>query len=143
MPRVEGWEGKLNAALEGARHEPYRIGAHDCALWVAAVIADCTGVDYRPAFAGLYRSRRASLRLIARLGGGRGSGGKGLAGAVSAVLEREPVPVLRAMRGDPVLWPEPGGDEHLGICVGAHVAILGEQGLQFIRLERCVQAWNV
>ena len=141
MTRLLGWEDRLVDAVEAARRRPYALGRHDCALWVIDAVRSLTGEDFGVGIRGKYKSKPAALRLMRQLGGREGPGA--LRAAVSAVLQREPLPPLRAMRGDPLLWIDPTGEEHLGLCLGAQGAVLGDTGLIFLPLDDFSCAWSV
>ena len=80
--------------------------------------------------------------------------GELLGRAVTAVLGTEPVQPALAMRGDPMLYREKSGpesppdsdreegQEHLGICLGAEAAVLGEAGLRFFPITDFICAWR-
>lgn len=138
MTRPEGWEQRLQAEVERARARPYAIGQHDCALFAIACVRAVTGVDYGQGIRGAYRSERGSRRLIVKRGGDGG-----LAGAVTRTLGMAPVSIRRARRGDPVLYRDAAGEDHLGVCLGGQAAVLGTQGLIFIGMAACRCAWNV
>lgn len=54
----------------------------------------------------------------------------------------DPVPALQARRGDVVLRCAEHGPS-LGICLGARCAFTGLEGLVFVDLKECEQAWHV
>lgn len=136
--RIEGWERRLYALIESARHEAYIIGKHDCALFAIKAVEVVTGVDYSERVRGKYKTVRGSLRLVSVL-----SKGKGLEGAVTKIVGIESVGPLFAQRGEPMLYIEDTGGEHLGICVGDKCAVLAEDGLQFVSITDCKCCWRV
>lgn len=134
--RIEGWERQLHAIIDEARGRKYVIGKHDCALFVIAAIARITGNDYGEQIRGAYKTRAGSLRLVAELGRTLGEAVENVTGAVR-------VGPARCMRGDPVLYVAEDGQEHLGLCVGDQAAVLAEDGLLFISMERIACGWNL
>lgn len=134
--RVEGWERQLNAVIAEARERRYVIGNHDCALFVIAGIKRITGNDYGKQVRGAYKTRAGSLRLIGTLG-------RTLAEAVESITGAQRVGPGRVMRGDPVLYVAEDGQEHLGLCLGGQAAVLGENGLLFISMDRISCGWNL
>jgi hypothetical protein len=65
--RLEGWEKRLFAELEAARHKPYVLGEHDCFRVACRVVDALTGADHWPAW-GTYRTKREALQLLASKG---------------------------------------------------------------------------
>lgn len=136
--RVSGWENLMYEAIEDARHKEYEVGVHDCALFAIRVLQTITGTNYGKGITGEYNDKRSSLRLVAKLAGR----GKSLLAAVSKILDVQPVNILKARRGDPVLYVDDSGVEHVGICVGSEAAVLAEKGLLFVSLAHCSCAWS-
>lgn len=134
-PRIEGWESRLAAVLEAARHAPYELGEHDCFRLVCRVIEALTGVDRWPTFAG-YRTRGEALRAIATFG-------SSFEAAFDWFFGAPAVAVATARRGDVLAIATPDGDKHLGVCVGAQAAFLAPQGLLFVPTASCLCAWRV
>lgn len=124
--RSEDWPERLQEAVAAARDVPYQLGTHDCLRFTCQCIAAMTGVDFWPRFAG-YTTRRQALVTIARIAPGLGE-------AVTIVLERPAQPVALCRRGDVLLYEDAAG-EHLGVCLGLDVAVLGAAGLAFVRLD--------
>lgn len=125
MTRLPGWPEALAREVSAAAAQPYRLGEHDCLRFSCRCIEALTGADYWPRFAG-YTTRREALRTIARIAPNLGE-------AVSIVLDADRQPGAFARRGDLVLYRDEAG-EHLGICLGATVAVLGETGLVRVSL---------
>lgn len=128
--RLEGWEGRLAAHLQAAQEKPFAWGSHDCALWCALWVKECTGEDHLAGREG-YRTARGAARLM------KGKGYDSVAGIASAHLPETPVRLAR--RGDLLLHPSGS----LGICAGVRGCFLGEEG-SFSEMTRlCVRAWKV
>ena len=106
-------------------------------LFCCTAIAAMTGTDFWPRFAG-YRTRRQALVTIARIAPSLGE-------AVGRVLDVPPNSPRSALRGDVVLFRDDIGEDHLGLCVGAYVAVLGPSGLLRVPItdERLLGAWRV
>lgn len=133
MKRFDDWPSRLDAAVEEARKRPFAWGVHDCALFAADMVLAVTGRDLASSWRGGYGSARQALRAL------RGHGG--LAGVATKALG-DPVSPAQAMRGDVVMtrthqWPA------LGICLGAKAAFTGYEGLVFLPMKDCEQAWHV
>lgn len=135
--RLEGWEGRLAGVVEAARHVPYQLGEHDCFRFACAVVEALTGIDRWPEWAGRYTTRREALRCI------HAYGGAGFTEAGSKLFGGAPVPASKARRGDVLEFVDPFDEKHLGVCVGAEVAVLADGGLRFVRLSQCAHAWRV
>ncbi len=134
--RVQGWQAKLGECIEEARRKPYEIGRYDCLLFSLHVVDQITGIDYGKPLRGRYHSRISSLRLIKEFG-------RDLKEATTNVLGTPPQDVVKALRGDPMLYVDGAGVEHLGICISHMVAVLGAGGLIFISRNSCECCWNV
>ena len=126
----------MHAVIEEARDRRYAIGRHDCALFVIAAVERITGKDYGKRVRGGYKTVAGSLRLIASMG-------HGLQQAVERVTGEPAIRPGRVMRGDPVLYVDDGGREHLGLCVGDQAAVLAEDGLMFVSMDRIDCGWNL
>lgn len=133
--RLEGWEGRLAAVIEAARGEPYELGRHDCFRVVCRGVQALTGVDLWSEWAGAYRTRGQALRRIAEYGGT-------FDGAFSKLFGVESTDMRQARQGDVAKFVE-NGAPHLGLCVGAEVAVLGEKGLLFVPATACERCWRI
>lgn len=133
--RLEGWEGRLAAVIEAARGEPYELGRHDCFRLACRSAQALTGVDLWSEWAGTYRTRSQALRRITEYAGTYDR-------AFSRLFGCEPVDVRQARQGDVLKFVE-NGEPHLGVCVGAEAAVLGEKGLLFVPLLDCERCWRI
>lgn len=122
MTRLEGWEDRLMQVIESARTAPYRLGEHDCLRVACRSVEALTGVGLWPQFAG-YGTKREAIATILQYG-------KTLPDAVSFVLGVEPVSPKLARRGDVCHYAD--AEDHLGVCIGEHVAVLGDAGLVLV-----------
>jgi hypothetical protein len=135
MARLEGWEKRLFVEIEAARHKPYALGEHDCFRLACRVVEALTGVDRWPEFAG-YTTRREAMRKLAQRGSSFEAAGDWFFGAPA-------VNTRFARRGDICCVETVDGEKHLGVCVGAEVALLAEGGLIHTPLLTCLCAWRV
>lgn len=133
--RLEGWEQRLDALIEDARNRPYELGVHDCFRLTCRVVEALTGVDRWPEFGG-YRTEREALGALAAYGRSFCLAGDRFFG-----LPR--LPALHARRGDVLAYCDAAGKYHLGICMGASVALLGAEGVMFVSLSECDCVWRV
>jgi len=138
VSRLPGWEDRLAAVFEAARNAPYELGRHDCLRVACQAFEAITGRDYWQEFAGRYDSKAAALREIRRLGHDFGA-------AITAVTGLATVTPLLARRGDLVLYRDDDGADHLGVCNGAHVGVLGADGMLWVPINdaRLRVAWSV
>lgn len=125
--RRADWPERLAAVIEAARHQPYELGSHDCLRLACAAVQAMTDVDFWPRFSG-YRTKRQALATIARIA-------PTLAEAVSATLGVAPSAVFSARRGDIVLYRDTAGQDHLGVCMGRSVTVLGEEGTVAVPID--------
>lgn len=127
-PRLPDWEERLDALIRARRREPFRWGAHDCALWGADVAAALTGADFGAPFRGRYSDAEGAARALREHG----------AGTMVATFDRHLRRVRPALarRGDLVKArrsPEaPRGA--IGVVIGADALFVGDEGL--VRLGR-------
>ena len=137
MIRVEGWEGRLAKVIAGALDRPYQLGRHDCFTFACECCEAICGEHPGGQIIGAYDTRRSSLRLVRMLSeeGGRG--------AIEKLVGKPSRPPQMAQRGDWLLYIDDVGVEHLGVCIGAVAAVLGETGLNHIGLRDCVCSWPI
>jgi len=136
LVRREGWEGRLAAVAAAASTMPYEIGTHDCFRFACACAQALTGADLYAPWSGRYRTRIGGLRLIGAFAAG---GARAGIGRLLGVAEQ---PARLARRGDWLLYRDAGG-EHIGVCLGGTVAVLGEHGLQQAGFDDCICCWPV
>jgi hypothetical protein len=133
--RLEGWEQRLNALIEGARNKPYVLGEHDCFRLACRVIDALTGRDLWPQFCG-YTTKRQALNLLA-------AHGSTFEAAFDRGLGLPRVGIKQARRGDICGLMDDAGEKHLTVLLDHRVACMLPQGLLFIEAARCHCAWRV
>lgn len=126
MQRAQDWPERLAETVAWAQSRTYEIGKHDCLIFACKCIQAMTGVDFWPKFEG-YTSRREAVETLSRYG-------STLEAAAASVLDTELLAPMSARRGDLVTFRDKYG-EHLGVCTGQHVAVLGHNGLIHLRLD--------
>jgi cell wall-associated NlpC family hydrolase len=126
LTRRADWPERLAEVVAQANDRPYVLGEWDCFRFSCAVIDAMTGHDYWPQFGG-YKTKRQALATIARIAPTLGE-------AVTKGMELEQRPPLMAQRGDLMLYCDSVGEHHLGVALGATVAVLGPDGLQHVPL---------
>lgn len=132
--RLPDWETRLVDAIEAARGRPFCWGSHDCATWVAEVRRALTGIDAAASWRGSYATETGARRAI------RKHGHASMQDWVSAEVGQPLAAPLAAQRGDIVLDGETAA---LGICVGAEVAFVTQDGLTFLPITCAAMAWRV
>ena len=134
--RLEGWESRLSAVIEGARDKPYVLGQHDCFSVSCAAVEALTGVDRWPEWRGRYATKDQALRLLASRASSFEDAGDGFFGVPR-------VATAFARRGDIVALATADGAKHLGVCLGSRAACLSESGLVFVPVANCLCAWRI
>lgn len=135
LPRLPGWERRVDAVLEAARHRPYVLGAHDCFRVACRVIEAVVGLDCWPQFEG-YTTRRQALARLAQVGRSFEAAGDVFFGAPA-------IDVRLARRADICCVQTLDGEKHLGVCLGAQVALCAPQGWIVAQTLACLCAWRV
>ncbi len=142
MTRIPNWQSALNSFLVVHRADQFTYGSWDCCLFTCDAIEVMTGVDIACPFRGKYKSRLGATEEIFKYTGKT---------SVLAITEKlaseyclEPVPVLKAGRGDAALIQR-GRTWLLGIVSlsGAEVIVLGKTGIEAIPLSLVSRAWRV
>lgn len=133
--RLPGWEERLAEAIEAARGVPYRLGEADCFWLACAAVRATTGVDHWPAWRGRYATRREAWRLI------REYDPAGFTAAYSRLFGSKPAPMGALDRGDIAEYVD--REPHLGVVIGARVAVYGEAGLAFVPRSACRHGWRI
>lgn len=134
MIRFPDWASRLEVFLRANAARRFKYGEWDCCLFVAAAIETMTGIDLALPFRGTYRSRKEARAH----------------GRVAAISQRvfdtalEPVPVLKAQRGDVVLIQR-SRDHSLGVLGlnGRDVVAVAKSGFLHLPLRLALSAWHV
>ncbi len=135
MTRIQGWESRLIAVIDAARHVPYVLGVHDCFRLACAVVEALTGVDRWPDFAGTYATKREALVRIAEHGSSFEDAGSWFFGGA-------PININFAQRGDIAALMEKGM-YHLGIVMGEKIVCLSDDGVIDRPRECACVVWGV
>jgi hypothetical protein len=137
LKRRDDWPQRLAAVVAGAQARPYVLGEWDCWRFACACIEAMTDTDFWPRFSG-YKTKRQALVTIARIAPTLGE-------ALTITLGVEPQDTRMAHRGDLALYLDATGMEHIGVCLGARVAVLGAGGLQQVPVTDAglLAAWRV
>ena len=137
LTRRADWPERLADVVAAANSRPYVLGQWDCLRFACAAIEAMTDIDFWPRFAGSYKTRREALKTIILVA-------RDLPAAITRTLGVPPAPTFSAQRGDLVLYADDHG-EHIGICLGPHVAVLGARGLVSIPVNAAGlgPAWRI
>ena len=143
VPRPDGWEERLIAALSAHASRPFewggRRGGSDCHMLAMDCVMAVVGVDPYPEERGRYSTRIGALRLF------RKRGFAWLTDAYDAVFER--VPASLARRGDIGLVEvmDPEGTRVACACVvaGADAWGKGPQGTVRVPTLSLSIVWKV
>jgi hypothetical protein len=131
--RPANWPERLADVVRQWRKQPFVWGQSDCVHFACAVLTAVSGRDWTVLDLGSYRSRRAAMDELQRLGF------SDLTDAVTALLgpaQKNP------QRGDLVSIATTQGPA-LGVCLGPCLAAMGPRGLVFLPLSRTVLCWRV
>jgi hypothetical protein len=133
MKRLKDWPSRFAALVESARARPFEWGAHDCCLWAADAVKAVTGNDPAAPWRATYRTERAAMAILARLGGHA---------AVGALGGPEISPRL-AIAGDVGLVRWTDGTKSLGVFGGHWWLCVADQGLTTMPIDAALRAWGV
>ncbi len=139
MTRVADWDVRLAAFLRARRAQGFAWGQRDCALFAADWVKEATGEDPAAAYRGKYRTAAGALKALRRQGHGD------LAEAVTAALG-PPLETTALMgRGDigQVQSIDSAFEGALGVCAGADIAVLSEDGVVLLPRKAALKAWRV
>jgi len=132
------WPRDLAAFIESQRTRPFQYGQFDCMLFCADAIKSITGVDYAESLRG-YTSIAEANAIIDRYGSKEA--------LISAVLQRDPIHISAAMRGDVVLATLPtvddGQSDCAGVCLGQFSAFPKDVGVRLIATATARMAWRI
>lgn len=135
--RVADWPERLAVVIADWRSRPFRWGQSDCVHFAAVVLTSVRGQNWQALDFGHYTSRRSAQAELRKLGFST------LPDAVSALIGPARCdPHAVPLRGDLVAIPTAFGPA-LGVCLGAHLAAPGPQGLSFLSLSKASLSWRV
>ncbi len=132
MTRAPDWPQRLAAFIEARRARAFVWGEHDCALFAADWVRECTGVDLAADLRGTYADARGALGIL--------NARAGLAGICAQLLPAVAPPF--AGRGDAALASN-AGRELLCIVDGAHLIGPGAEGLAWLPRGAIQLAWKL
>lgn len=131
--RLDDWQARLREYLRTVAREPFKIGKHDCALFVAGAVKAMTGEDHMRGLRG-YRTQAEGLRMIQA---------KGFIDHVDYVASLfDEVSPPFAQVGDIAVVDGITGDA-LGIVQGSNVYTIGAAGLGVVPMTHIRRAFRV
>lgn len=133
--RRENWEQHLDALMKDWQSRPFVWGQADCAQFALAVLRAVSGRDWAQISVQPYKTARGARALLQRLE----------AGDMPALADKmlgPRMPISYAQRGDIVSAACRFGPA-LGVCLGAHIALPGEDGLVYRPLSSAFAAWRI
>lgn len=127
-----GWEVRLNRAVEAAMGAPFEYGEHDCCTFAADCVEAMTGVDHLKGFRGRYHDKKSAVALLRRSGVIPRLRAKFGPGVPRAAAKRGFVVVSMGKQGATV-----------GMCLGRYSAYAGlDGGVVFEETELAVKAFD-
>lgn len=140
MKKRTDWSERLMAYVESQRNTPFQWGTHDCCMFACSCIEAMTGEDPAAGFRGRYNSKATAFKIMKELYG------TGLEKIVEAIAANSGVPEVDIrfhQRGDVVLARDKNGAPAMGICLGPHVAIVGDIGIALRNSADIERAWRI
>ena len=137
MQRKEGWELKLDSALQDVVSKPYILGETDCFAGTSDVILEMTDKDILERWRGKYQSFMQAARMI------RGEDYVGVTDWLDQVTQGRIEPKL-AQRGDIVARHIGRVVPSLGICAGKDALLfIHGLGATYKPMGTIEAAWRV
>ncbi len=134
MPLNDEQLVRFSRALWEELKKPYELGGSDCFSLLAAGVRAIRGEFLDAKLLDSYSCRISSVRVLRR---------EGFSDLSGYLLDRfEPVEILRATTGDPVVLNLNGLD-HFGFCVGSRFVTKLEQGRVQLTSDRVLAAVRV
>lgn len=130
--KLYGFPERLSNFTNGRRLQPYTWGTNDCVTFPADAVWAITGEDPIAEIRGTWTDEASAMALLESLGG-----------LIKAVTARFPkVQREMAERGDLVAF-KVAGQLSLAVCVGAHGAAPGPEGMLLTPMNEARLAWRV
>ena len=133
--RLATWPEALATEVEQSRDRPFKWGANDCCSFAVRVVAAMTGTTVE---SGGWSSAREACAALEERGGV-----KAALRATAAENGWSPCSSLSPSRGDVCAAFDGEGKTVFSICIGRALAVPGETGLQFLKLEHCLEAYSI
>jgi hypothetical protein len=136
MPRKPGWNGRLVAAINAFRRQPFQYGSMDCFRLVTASYEAITGEKFGKLEWHAYTDEASGLAAL------KAEGFADLAAVVASVLPE--IHPSQAALGDIAAIPsETAFGYALGVVSGARIFVFSEAGLSTVDLLTAKRAFRV
>lgn len=137
MQRKEGWEVKLDSALQNVAYEPYILGETDCFAGTSDIVLQMTDTDILEKWRGKYQSFLQAARMIKR------EDYNGVPDWLDQITEGRITP-KQAQRGDIVARHIDKVVPSLGICAGNQALLFThDEGAIYVPMRIIEAAWRV
>lgn len=137
MQRKEGWEVKLDSALQKAAHEPFVMGETDCFASTSDIVLQMTDTDIMKKWRGKYQSFLQAARVIKR------EDYSGVTDWLDTITDTRIKP-SKAQRGDIVARHIDRVMPSLGICAGNQALLFThDEGAIYVPMRIIEAAWRV
>ena len=137
MKRKEGWELKLDGALQQASAAPYILGETDCFAGTSDIVMQMTDTDIMEKWRGKYQTFLQAARVIKR------EDYDGVPDWLDQVTQGRIKP-KQAQRGDIVARHINRVMPSLGICAGDQALIFThDEGAIYVPMRKIEAAWRV
>lgn len=137
LHRFTDWPKRLAVFLASRRYAPFEWGANDCCTFSCDGIIAITGTDVAKEFRG-YSTEAGAVELIAQHGSI-----EALVRSVTSAHEMPTVPILKARRGDMVLFTGPLGPTIGIVSLDGNIASPGVKEMMASPITQGTVAWRV
>jgi len=127
------WASKLHEHIAANASSRFSWGDNDCCLFVARAVDVICDTEHATSLASRYHDEATAKEYIAQSGG--------IAAAVDTFIGPHKTEG-RPMRGDVVLFSGSNG-ETLGICIGKHIASVGQSGVVMEDRAKTICYWSI
>lgn len=137
MQRKQGWDIKLDGALQKVAYEPYVLGETDCFAGTADIVSEMTDTDILEKWRGKYQSFLQAARMI------KSEDYNGVPDWLDQVTQGRIAPKT-AQRGDIVARHIDRVVPSLGICAGNQALLFThDEGAVYVPMRIIEAAWRV
>ncbi len=145
LPRIPGWEARLQVHVESYRNRTFDRGTSDCVRFVSGAVFQMVGMDLARTYTERYRNDEEAKQLIAE------QGQDGFFKLVRKVCVEDAgfleVDWKHAHRGDvcfiQTITEEESWAGGLGICMGVVAYTPWKQGLREVAMRACRAVWTI
>ena len=134
VERYEDWPKRLSNYLAERKNMPFEWGVNDCMAFVAKGVEAITGTDFFPDFSN-YTDEISAFEMLSANGGA--------AGIISKCLGSSTKDIMKANRGDVVLFRMPEITAGIVDDSGQAIALVSKDGLLRLPLSKAYRVWKV